>query len=83
MAQRGICSNCADQSDMEENSFMALNLKSGLTQSVQAKPCNLADPSVTASNIGSREYIHSFHAGFEPEYERQQHFWLQLENSAT
>lgn len=48
MAQRGICSNCADQSDMEENSFMALNLKSGLTQSVQAKPCNLADPSVTS-----------------------------------
>lgn len=52
----------------------------------QAMPCLEAKRSVSnlraASNIGSREYIHFFYAGFEPEYERQQHFWLNLENSA-
>lgn len=36
MAQQGRCSNCVDQSDVKKNSFMALNLESGLTWNVQA-----------------------------------------------
>lgn len=76
--------NCADQHDLQKNSFMTLNLSSGLTWGVQAslEPERSIISLRTASSIGSGEYIHFFHSGFELEYACQQCLWLRLESSA-